>query len=241
MLVAIIFLLGAIIAHYYSILMCMKEVRKKCFASLLLALIPSSAFAYAFSQNLTVGSSGNEVSELQSVLVEEGYLTMPAGIAQGYFGALTQSALKSYQTAKGISPATGYFGPLTRTYINTHFSANATSPSSQEKTSNVISQKQYFGSRLTANSKNAPKITSISKSSAKITDRITVSGDNFGDTVTIYSSVGTLKNKKVKDNSFIFNLTELLGNRSELSGLPITFSVGNSKGISSEYGYIVIE
>lgn len=71
-----------------------------------------------FTQDLTIGSTGSEVSALQSFLVSKGHLTMPAGVAMGYFGPLTQSALAKYQAAAGISPAAGYFGPITRANIN---------------------------------------------------------------------------------------------------------------------------
>lgn len=71
----------------------------------------STTSSYAFTRNLTVGSSGADVSALQSWLIAKGY-SIPAG-ATGYFGAQTKAALAAYQTAKGISPAAGYFGPIT--------------------------------------------------------------------------------------------------------------------------------
>ena len=43
---------------------------------------------------------------------------MPAGVAYGYFGAITQSALAKMQAAEGISPASGYFGPITKAKVN---------------------------------------------------------------------------------------------------------------------------
>lgn len=71
-----------------------------------------------FSTDLTVGSKGSEVSSLQAWLVSKGFLTMPAGVAYGYFGNLTKSALASYQASVGITPAVGYFGPITRAKVN---------------------------------------------------------------------------------------------------------------------------
>ncbi len=73
--------------------------------------------AYTFSTNLTIGSRGNDVVALQSFLVSKGVLTMPAGVAMGYFGGLTKSALAAYQSSKGITPAAGYFGPITRAAV----------------------------------------------------------------------------------------------------------------------------
>ncbi|MFA6269595.1 MAG: peptidoglycan-binding domain-containing protein [Candidatus Paceibacterota bacterium] len=74
--------------------------------------------ATTFTTDLTVGSKGAEVSALQTWLVSKGHLVMPAGVAMGYFGSLTQSALAKYQVSVGITPAAGYFGPITRAKIN---------------------------------------------------------------------------------------------------------------------------
>lgn len=70
------------------------------------------AASVSFSRNLTVGSTGSDVTALQQFLVSRGFLTMPAGTAYGYFGALTKSAVAAYQASTGL-PSTGYFGPMT--------------------------------------------------------------------------------------------------------------------------------
>jgi hypothetical protein len=75
---------------------------------------------YMFSSDLTIGSTGPDVVELQTVLVAKGYLTIPTGVSMGYFGTLTQAALASMQAAVGISPAAGYFGPITMAYFAAH-------------------------------------------------------------------------------------------------------------------------
>ena len=74
--------------------------------------------ATTFTKDLTVGSTGAEVSALQQFLVSKGFLTMPAGVAYGYFGSLTKAALAGYQASVGIAPAAGYFGPITRAHLN---------------------------------------------------------------------------------------------------------------------------
>jgi len=80
----------------------------------------SVAAAASFTANLTVGSTGAEVSALQSTLIAAGY-SIPAiqsGAAQpGYFGSQTKTAVMAYQAAKGI-PNTGFVGPLTRGALN---------------------------------------------------------------------------------------------------------------------------
>ena len=76
------------------------------------------AGGYTFAKDLTIGSTGADVTALQQILVSGGYLTMPTGTAYGYFGSITKSALIKYQLAMGIAPAAGYFGPITRAKIS---------------------------------------------------------------------------------------------------------------------------
>lgn len=84
------------------------------FAVAAFAVVAPAARA-ALTMNLTVGSTGAEVTELQTWLIGKGY-SIPAG-ATGYFGAQTQAAVAAYQAAKGITPAVGYFGPITRAAV----------------------------------------------------------------------------------------------------------------------------
>lgn len=85
------------------------------FAVVAFALTAVAADA-AFTRDLTLGSTGADVTELQTVLESKGYLTIPAGTSKGYFGALTKAAVIKWQTAVGL-PATGYFGPMSRAKI----------------------------------------------------------------------------------------------------------------------------
>jgi hypothetical protein len=73
------------------------------------------ASVYNFTQEFGVGSTGPDVTALQSLLISDGYLTV-AG-PTGYFGSLTESALMKFQTAHGFS-STGYVGPLTLQALN---------------------------------------------------------------------------------------------------------------------------
>ncbi len=82
-------------------------------------------------QNLTIGSKGENVIWLQSHLEEKGFLTMPNGVAKGYFGALTKNALKKFQASAGVS-ATGYYGPLTRAAMSAGMSMGTGSGSSAQ-------------------------------------------------------------------------------------------------------------
>lgn len=69
----------------------------------------SSQASVSFTRDLTVGSSGADVTALQNVL--------GVSPATGYFGSITKAAVQSYQASKGIS-TTGYVGPLTRAALN---------------------------------------------------------------------------------------------------------------------------
>jgi len=70
---------------------------------------------FRFNINMTVGSKGNDVTELQARLADEGVYTGPV---TGFFGPLTRAAVISYQQAHNITPAVGYVGPITRGVLN---------------------------------------------------------------------------------------------------------------------------
>ena len=83
------------------------------------ALTVSTAAA-AFDTNLTVGSTGSDVSTLQSWLISKNFAipSISSGAAKtGYFGAQTKSAVVAYQASVGL-PNTGFVGPLTRGVLN---------------------------------------------------------------------------------------------------------------------------
>jgi hypothetical protein len=77
---------------------------------------PVSSPSVSITANLSVGASGQNVVALQTFLIAKGFLTMPAGTAEGYFGNLTKQTLVAYQKSVGL-PATGYCGPMTRLAI----------------------------------------------------------------------------------------------------------------------------
>lgn len=67
--------------------------------------------------DLTVGSTGTFVSNLQQILINQGFLVMPTGVNFGYFGPATRAAVIKYQVANSL-PGTGFVGPLTRAKLN---------------------------------------------------------------------------------------------------------------------------
>lgn len=77
------------------------------------------ASTYRFQVSMTIGSRGDAVIELQERLRSEGFFTFAT--STGYFGPITQEAVKKYQAAHGI-PSTGFVGPLTIASLNTEVS-----------------------------------------------------------------------------------------------------------------------
>lgn len=72
------------------------------------------ASAYQFTSNLRQGAEGEEVRELQKLLVARGFMTHAP---TGYFGPLTSAALAAFQGAYGLEPV-GYVGPKTLVLLN---------------------------------------------------------------------------------------------------------------------------
>jgi chitodextrinase len=99
----------------------------------------SSAASYAFSRNLTIGTKGDDVRQLQRFLNGAGFRVAASGagspgLESTTFGPATRSALARYQSSKGIVPAAGYFGPATRASIGGGASAAAVSTSGAAST-----------------------------------------------------------------------------------------------------------
>lgn len=82
----------------------------------------SVSTSYAFTQNLTLGSTGAEVKALQQFLNANGAQVSVSGAGSpgnesSYFGPATKAALAKWQAANGVAPAVGYFGAITRAKI----------------------------------------------------------------------------------------------------------------------------
>tara|TARA_Y100000310_G_scaffold296413_1_gene328649 strand:- start:850 stop:3150 length:2301 start_codon:yes stop_codon:yes gene_type:complete len=78
-------------------------------------VLPPDTAQFIFTRNLTIGSTGNDVTELQKRLTVEGVYTGPI---TGYFGPLTLGGAKAYQMVESITPVSGFVGPLTRGALN---------------------------------------------------------------------------------------------------------------------------
>ncbi len=78
---------------------------------------------FSFYRNLTVGSTGEDVKELQKFLNANNFLISSTGSGSpgqetAYFGELTRNALARFQEVNNIHPPQGYFGPITRNFIS---------------------------------------------------------------------------------------------------------------------------
>jgi len=97
----------------------MKISLKIAVIALALAATVSTASA-AYNTNLTVGSTGADVSSLQTWLISKGF-NIPAissgAASTGYFGSQTREAVVAYQRSINL-PSTGFVGPLTRAALN---------------------------------------------------------------------------------------------------------------------------
>jgi len=74
----------------------------------------SSASGYDFETYLSPGLTSPDVTALQNILIQEGYLMVPA---TGYYGDLTTAAVEQFQTAHNID-SIGVVGPATRAVLN---------------------------------------------------------------------------------------------------------------------------
>lgn len=73
------------------------------------------AFSTQFSRTLAVGSRGEDVTLLQTFLLQNRYMT---ATPSGYFGSQTMAGVKAFQSANGLE-SVGFVGPKTRTKLNT--------------------------------------------------------------------------------------------------------------------------
>ena len=74
-----------------------------------------SATTYHFTRDLSLGSKGEDVRQLQRFLISQGFFNRET---TDYFDPATKLALINYQKKINISPASGILDSKTRSYIN---------------------------------------------------------------------------------------------------------------------------
>jgi peptidoglycan hydrolase-like protein with peptidoglycan-binding domain len=85
------------------------------------------------TRTLSVGAQGEDVTNLQQYLSDQGFLSASA---TGYFGSITSNAVARWQSAQGISAA-GSFGPLSRERIKIWCNNGGTSATTACSTGNT--------------------------------------------------------------------------------------------------------
>ncbi|NTV44731.1 MAG: hypothetical protein HGA67_03490 [Candidatus Yonathbacteria bacterium] len=110
----------------------------------------ASTYAATAARTLSLGMSGSDVTELQSKLISLGYLA--SGKNTGYFGPLTDTALKKFQCDKSIictnATVSGYglYGPKTRaTLVGLTASVSLAPGMSSSTTSTTVSSAPWKG------------------------------------------------------------------------------------------------
>jgi len=68
------------------------------------------------TRNLTLGSTGPEVTTLQQYLIDEGFLNSDG--PTGYFGKMTKAAVQAWQKDHNVLPNNGFFGVISRAVLN---------------------------------------------------------------------------------------------------------------------------
>lgn len=105
----------------------------------------ASAGPYEFTTTLERGSTGQGVTELQQILIADGFLSISA--PTGYFGSLTEAAVKEFQQAHGLDQV-GIVGPKTRAILNQDIISAASETNATTSIPTTNSQQQSLIQQL---------------------------------------------------------------------------------------------
>jgi peptidoglycan hydrolase-like protein with peptidoglycan-binding domain len=99
---------------------------------------------YVFTKNLSLGSTGTEVLELQKLLVSLNFLK---ATPNGNYGPATKQSVINFQTSNKISPV-GTVGPQTRISLNSQTQTNTILTNQTATTSQISTIKLVFTKNL---------------------------------------------------------------------------------------------
>jgi peptidoglycan hydrolase-like protein with peptidoglycan-binding domain len=119
---------------------------------------------HVFSVYLSPGSTGDDVTALQTILAQQGFFT---GSVTGYYGALTEAAVEQYQAAHGLDQL-GVVGPATRALLN-QSSPSSASPSASASGGYVFSNFLDIGSTGTDVTELQTRLTALGMYSGPVT------------------------------------------------------------------------
>ena len=206
--------------------------------------------------NLHLGSTdavtNGEVSKLQQFLAKDNAI-YPEGLVTGYFGSLTEAALKRWQAKNGIQ-SVGAAGPVTREAIKKatatttpSITATATVAPALASTSTVATSTAATSTVATSTPPaSTPPVSTLgniilSPSSGQVTNTVTITGSGFTATGNdVYFGAGAIKNL----NSFNSGTTITFQIPSEAGTtkiFPGTYSVyvSNSNGQTATSTFVV--
>src|SRR3989338_7924317 len=107
---------------------------------------PPSPAPISFTRDLALGSTGDDVTQLQALLASDASI-YPEGMVTGYFGGLTQAAVRRFQAKYGL-PQVGRGGEMTRAKLVEVFGsgqAPAPTPAPAGPSSSALSRELQMG------------------------------------------------------------------------------------------------
>jgi peptidoglycan hydrolase-like protein with peptidoglycan-binding domain len=140
----------------------------------------SSNSCFTFTRNLTIGSTGQDVTALQTFLKADGEFPQNVSVT-AYYGVITENAVKSFQTKYsstilaplGLSTPTGFFGPATLAQVNKLYSCSTVyqNPASTQQTVNTSTG--YYNTPPTTGYYSAPPVTTTTNGQTTFTTPVT--------------------------------------------------------------------
>ncbi len=148
--------------------------------------------ASSIERSLSIGVSGPDVSALQQFLQTQGFYTYPT--ITGYFGPITQAAVKAFQLAHGIDPI-GIVGPQTHAAITAveGTSSTGSTDSSSETPSSSTNEPSHSHNSNSNNTLDttAPTVDAVASSTTATTADITWTTDEAADSQVEYGTTSS--------------------------------------------------
>lgn len=191
------------------------------------AVAATGASAATFTRSLTVGSTGADVTALQTWLNSKGYLAVAP---TGYFGNLTKAAVAAFQTANGITPAVGYFGPISQAKWEMVAGGTTTTTTTTTTTSTTLAGTDGSISDVNELSQYSNEDVGESQSDIKVAG-FEVEASNDGDIAIKSAKISiTITNASGSDNldDYVDTVKVLMGSKEVGSASADDFSEGAS-------------
>jgi peptidoglycan hydrolase-like protein with peptidoglycan-binding domain len=196
----------------------MKTIFKTAIFALALAVtVSASAEGYNFNKNLTMGSRGADVTALQDRLTTDGFYSY--GVSTGYFGNVTKTAVKAFQTANNISPVSGYVGPLTRAALNSTTPVTPGTPNTPVVLNGQEGMGEYRLSPTPVNDTNIQRMTDVAVYGVEVKAK---NADISVERLTL--DVSVLNGSSYENPSTLINSISIKDGSTVLATLPVNSS-----------------